>query len=129
MEEPSLKSLFSVPVLAEFEEANTAIITYGKYNGVSYDCIEDIWSLVNRLDVDIKEAKFSQPTIWKKEHKEIVSMSFQQWRPRLVEQGLLSSKRAEVIAQSLAQDYMDDRVISGGLRTLQIAISPCEEKS
>jgi len=128
MEEPSLNSLFSVPVVAAFEEANAAIMACGRNNGVDYDCVEDIWSLVTRLDVDIKEARFSQPTIWKKEHKEIVCLSFQQFRPLLIEQGLLDSKRAEAIAQSLAREYMDDRVISGGLRTLQIAISPRTEK-
>ena len=123
IEEPSLTSLFSVPALTAFEEANAAILAYGRKSGVDYDCIEDVWSVVTKLDVEIKDARFSQPTVWSKKHKQVVCLSFQQFRPQLVECGLLDDRHAEAIAQSLAQEYMDERVISGGLRTLQIAIS------
>lgn len=123
IEEPSLASLFSVPAVSAFAEANAVMMAYGWRNGVTYDCIEDIWAIVTSLDVSIKEARFSQPTVWKKEHKEVVYLSFQQFRPQLVEQGLIAEKRAEAVAKALTQEFMDDTVISGGLRTLQLAIS------
>lgn len=123
IEEPSLASLFSVPAVSAFAEANAVMMAYGWRNGAPYDCIEDIWAIVTNLDVNIMEARFSQPTVWKKEHKEVVYLSFQQCRPQLVEQGLIAEKRAEAVAQALTQEFMDDTVISGGLRTLQLAIS------
>ncbi|MHA7685479.1 methyltransferase domain-containing protein [Cupriavidus sp. PET2-C1] len=124
MEEPSLASPFSVPAVAAFEEANAVMMAYGWINDIEYDYVEDIWPIVTGLDVNIKEARFSQPTVWKKEHKEVVYLSFQQFRPQLIKRGLLDDERAETIAQSLAREFMDDAVISGGMRTLQIAISP-----
>lgn len=123
MEEPSLTSLICVPPLQAFEEANTAIMAFGKSHGIDYDCIEDVWTIVSGLDVDIQEASFSQPTIWAKEHKALVYLSFEQFRPGLVAKGLLDENRAEFISRSLRHDYMDDRVISSGLRTLRLAIS------
>lgn len=123
IEEPSLASLFSVPPIAAFAEANTVMRAYGWRNGIDYDCIHDIWAIVTSLDVNVKEARFSQPTVWQKEHKEVVYLSFQQVRPQLVKLGLIAEKRAEAIAQALNQEFMDDTVITGGLRTLQLAIS------
>lgn len=123
IEEPSLASLFSVPTVPAFAEANAVMMACGWRNGITYDCIEDIWAIITSLDVNIKEARFSQPTVWKKEHKEVVYLSFQQFRPQLVKQGLIAEKRADAIAQALIQEFMDDTVISGGLRTLQLAIS------
>ncbi|MGY2488399.1 methyltransferase domain-containing protein [Cupriavidus sp. CP313] len=128
MEEPSLASLFSVPAVAGFEQANAVMMAYGWINGIDYDCVEDIWSIVTGLDVNVKEARFSQPTVWRKEHKEVVYLSFQQFRPQLIKRGLIDDERAETIAQSLAREFMDDTVISGGLRTLQIALSPRGER-
>ncbi|WP_087690869.1 methyltransferase domain-containing protein [Pandoraea sp. PE-S2R-1] len=123
IEEPSLTSLFCVPHLQVFEDANAAIVALGKKNGIDYDCIEDIWSIASGLDVDIREASFSQPTIWAKEHKALVYLSFEQFKTELVKQDLLDAGRAEVISRSLRHEYMDDRVISCGLRTLHLALS------
>lgn len=123
IEEPSLTGLFSVPALTAFEEANAAILAYGRKNGVNYDCIKDVWSVVTRLDVEIKDARLSQPTVGSTKLKQVVCLFFQQFRPPLVECGLLDDRHAGAIAQSLAQEYVDERVISGRLRPLQPAIS------
>jgi hypothetical protein len=55
-------------------------------------------------------------------------LSFRQFWPQLVKRGLIEDDRVEAIAQSPAREYMEDTVISGGLRTLQIAISLRGEK-
>jgi len=128
IEEPSLSSLFSVPAVAAFDQANAAMMAYGRTNGIEYDCVEDVWPIITGLDVNIKEARFSQPTVWKKEHKEVIYLSFRQFWPQLVKRGLIEDDRVEAIAQSPAREYMEDTVISGGLRTLQIAISLRGEK-
>lgn len=123
IEEPSLSSLFSIPSLPAFEQANAAILAYGRAQGIDYDCAESIWPLVTALDVDIREARFSQPTVWSEEHKQIVRLSFQAFRSKLVEFGFLEARQAEQISESLAGEYATDVVISGGLRTLQLAVS------
>ncbi|MEF3063386.1 class I SAM-dependent methyltransferase [Pandoraea apista] len=123
VEEPSLGSLFCIPHVAGFEQANAAISAYGESRGVNYNCIEDIWSIITKMNVQIRDARFSQPTVWKKEHKALVKLSFQQLSPRLVAHGILEEHQAKRIEQSLDSEYMDDLVISGGLRTLQIAMS------
>uniref|UniRef100_A0A173H035 Methyltransferase domain-containing protein n=2 Tax=Pandoraea faecigallinarum TaxID=656179 RepID=A0A173H035_9BURK len=123
LEEPSLQSLFCVPRVAGFEHANAAIRAYGKIEGIDYDCIRDIWSLVTGMNVKILGARFSQPTIWKREQKRLVSLSFRQFSPRLVSAGILDTAQAQRIQQSLDDEFMSELVISGGLRTLQIAIS------
>ncbi|VVD86620.1 methyltransferase type 11 [Pandoraea capi] len=126
LEEPSLESLFCIPNVASFERANAAISAYGRTQGIRYDCIDDIWSLITDMNVKIQDARFSQPTIWKKEHKRLVSLSFSQFSPRLVSAGILDASSAQSILQSLDNEFMSDLVISGGLRTLQIAISKHE---
>lgn len=123
VEEPSLGSLFCMPPVAGFEQANAAISAYGESRGVNYNCIEDIWSIITKMNVQIRDARFSQPTVWKKEHKALVKLSFQQLSPLLVAHGILEENQAKRIEQSLDNEYMDDLVISGGLRTLQIAMS------
>lgn len=123
IEEPSLKSLFCVPHVASFEQANAAIRAYGEIKGVDYDCIEDIWSIVTKMNVRVKDARFSQPTVWKRDHKKLVGLSFHQLSPQLVAHGILTADQAKSIEQSLDDEYMNDLVISGGLRTLQIAMS------
>ncbi|AKC68855.1 hypothetical protein MB84_04340 [Pandoraea oxalativorans] len=123
IEEPSLDSLFCVPRLTAFEQANAAIKAYGKTHGIDYDCIGDVWSFVTREDVNIRAARFSQPTIWQKQHKALVGLSFRQFSPRLVSTGILEIEQACRLQRTLDGDYMSDLFISGGLRTLQIAIS------
>jgi len=123
MEEPSLSSLFSIPAVPAFEQANAAVLAYGKAHGLDYDCAEAIWPMPAGLEVDIQEARFSQPTVWSQAHKEVVRLSFQAFGPRLVEQGILEPAQVAHITASLARDYECPAVISGGLRTLQVALT------
>lgn len=123
LEEPALDSVFCFPSVPAFTRANSAIRRFGEVNGIDYDCIAEIWKIATGRESTIQGVKFSQPTIWSRAHKELVLLSFMDFKPRLVAQRILDPGDAEAIETSLRHDYMDERVVSGGLRTLQIALS------
>ncbi|WP_353089420.1 hypothetical protein [Stenotrophomonas sepilia] len=54
-------------------------------------------------------------------------LSFMNFKPRLVTEFILDPGDADAIEMSLRHDYMDERVVSGGLRTLQVAMSKATE--
>ncbi|ALM84500.1 hypothetical protein ASB57_17335 [Bordetella sp. N] len=124
IQEPTLDSPFTLPPLHAFIRANQAIQAYGKRIGLDYDCIRDVWRTACKPGIHIREVCFSQPTVWSRKHKEMIRLSFDQFRPKLVAMRLLAPMEADEIAQGLAREYMDERIISGGLRTIQIALSP-----
>lgn len=124
IEEPSLSSLFAVPRVPAFELANAAILAYGRLQGLDYDCAAALWGMLAGLQVEIYEARFSQPTVWSGEHKQVVRLSFQAFSSRLVAAGILEPAQVAQIVASLVRDYESPKVISSGLRTLQIAVTP-----
>lgn len=128
IEEPSLASLYSVPPVKAFSEANVLIHRFGLLNGIDYDCIEEIWSCVQHLGVRVVAAKFSQPTVWVPEVKRIVGLSFRQFQDRLISSGLITPSDAERISHALDHEFLDPRVISTGLRTLQLAIRRADDE-
>lgn len=123
VEEPSLGGLFIYPYLDAFHDANQSIIDYGRHIGVDYDCIDDLWKSHVAADLIVTHAEFAHPTIWKKEHKKVVALSFDQFSSRLIDAGILSSTRVESISASLWNEFMADKYISGGLRTLQMTLA------
>ncbi|MCC7634806.1 methyltransferase domain-containing protein [Stenotrophomonas rhizophila] len=129
IEEPSLSSLFCVPRVPAFEQANAAILAYGRLHGLDYDCAAALWEMLAGLKVEIQEARFSQPTVWSEEHKQVVRLSFQAFSSRLVEAGVLEPAQVAQIVASLVRDYESPAVISSGLRTLQIAVTPRSGRS
>ncbi|OIQ83905.1 trans-aconitate 2-methyltransferase [mine drainage metagenome] len=128
-EEPSLASLYSVPPVKAFEEANALIRRFGLLNGINYDCIEEVWDCVHRLNARVFAANFSQPTIWTPELKRIVGLSFRQFQDRLIACGLVTPTDAERISGDLDHEFMQGHVISTGLRTLQLALGRANEES
>ncbi|AZE83356.1 hypothetical protein C4J98_1943 [Pseudomonas orientalis] len=129
IEEPSLSSLFSVPRVPAFEQANAAIRAYGRLQGLDYDCDAALWEMLAERQVDIQDARFSQPTVWSGEHKQVVRLSFQAFSSRLVAAGILEPAHVAQIVASLVRDYESPAVISSGLRTLQIAVTPRSSQS
>lgn len=123
VEEPSLSSLFCIPYVDAFHIANEAIRMYGKMQGVSYDCAEHLWTSVHRLDGSIDRVRFSQPTIWEKAHKELVALSFMQFSPLLIERGIIDRQTSDGVIAELYGRFMLPEVITGGLRTIQLAVS------
>lgn len=123
VEEPALDSLFCTPDVPAFTRTNSSIREYGQRNGLDYDCIAELWRIATRTECTVRDVRFSQPTVRSRAHKELVLLSFLDFKPRLLAQSIIDLAEAEEIEASLRRDYMHDRVISTGLRTLQIALS------
>lgn len=123
LEEPSLGSLFSVPENPAFSRANSAIMQYGRMMGLDYDCISDVWRVAASCGSTVRNVRFAQPTVWSRAHKELVLLSFLDFKARLVEASILDPIDANAIEMELQREYMQEDVISGGLRTIQIALS------
>ncbi|MGT9866973.1 NUDIX domain-containing protein [Stenotrophomonas maltophilia group sp. P373] len=127
LEEPALDSVFCIPSVPAFTRANSAIRRFGEVNGLDYDCIAEIWKIAAGSESMLRGVRFSQPTVWSRAHKELVLLSFMNFKPRLVAEFILDPGDADAIEMSLRHDYMDERVVSGGLRTLQVAMSKATE--
>ena len=123
VEEPSLGSLFSVPENPAFNRANSAIMQYGRMMGLDYDCIGEVWRIAAACDCIVRDVQFAQPTVWSRRHKELVLLSFMDLKARLVEASILDPIDADAIEMDLQRDYMGEGFLSGGLRTIQIALS------
>lgn len=127
LEEPALDSVFCFPSVPAFARANSAIRRFGEVNGLDYDCIAEIWKIATESESTLRGVRFSQPTVWCSAHKELVLLSFMNFKPRLVAEFILDPGDADAIEMSLRHDYMDERVVSGGLRTLQVAMCRAAE--
>lgn len=123
LEEPALGSLFSVPENAAFDRANSAIMQYGRMMGLDYDCIGEVWRVAASCDCIVRNVRFAQPTVWSRAHKELVLLSFMDFKTRLVDASILDPVDATAIETGLQREYMEEDVISGGLRTIQVALS------
>lgn len=123
VEEPSLGSLFSVPENPAFSRANSAIMQYGRMMGLDYDCISEVWRVAASGGCTVRNVRFAQPTVWSRAHKELVLLSFMDFKARLVDASILDLIEANAIEEDLQREYMEEDVISGGLRTIQIALS------
>ena len=129
IEEPSLASLYCVPAVNAFYEANVLIQRFGLLNGIDYECIEDVWDCVQDVNARVVAANFSQPTVWAPEMKRVVGLSFRQFQDQMISCGLVTQADADRISHALDHEFLNPRVISTGLRTLQLALGRAHDES